>query len=120
MKITMPVDNSQKALQMIRQNGHRALIAAGTEAVGCIKDTMEFRYGKPIKQTGTLMGSIAHGDPYGDKEMSIDVGTDVEYGKFVHEGTRKMIGRPFITDGLMNNKERIEQVIMQEMKRGFE
>lgn len=119
MNIEIKLDNTEKIIEMIRANGQRALIAGATEAVGCIKDEMEFGYGKPIRKTGNLIGSISYNPPRSEPNLSIDIGTDIEYGKFVHEGTRRMRGRPFITDALTQNKERIAQVLMQELKRGF-
>lgn len=120
MNIEIKFNNTDKIIDMIRANGQRALIAGATEAVGYIKDEMESGYGKPIRDTGTLIGSISHHDVYtSENGIAIDVGTDIEYGKFVHEGTRRMRGRPFITDALNKNKERISMVIQQELKRGF-
>lgn len=118
MDIRIRADNIEKLKKMIRQNGQRALIAAGIECVGCIKEKMQSGYGKPIKITGTLMGSIAKGEPYiNGNKTSIDIGTIVEYGKFVHEGTSKMRSRPFIRDGIMENEARISRILQQELQR---
>ena len=57
--------------------------------------------GNPLKQ-GDLLDGKAPKD-------SVYVGTNVEYAQFVHNGTSRMAGRPFLTDGIQNNKEYIEE-----------
>ena len=108
------VDNSEKVRAMILKNGRAALSAMGEEAVGAIVKQMQSGYGKPIRQTGNLMGSIAHAQ---SGDMTEDVGTNVEYAAFVHEGTYKMAGRPFIKDGINGAKDRLQKVAEAYLKK---
>lgn len=138
-------DNSEKAMAMLQVNARAALSAMGEEAVGAILKQMESGYSiahknrsnkykrvfgvrlknenynpgshTAIRDTGTLMGSIAHA-PSG--EMTEDVGTNVSYAKYVHDGTSKMEGRPFIKDGIEKGSARIKKICMAYLKKGFE
>lgn len=110
-------DNSAKVLAMIQANGRAALAAMGEEAVGATVKQMQSGYGSPIRQTGNLMGSIAHAK---SGDMTEDVGTNVEYATFVHEGTSKMAGRPYLKDGITGAKNRLQKVAEAYLKKGFE
>ena len=109
-------DNSSLVLGQMKGNVNAALTALGVEGVGAVKEQMQSGYGKPIRQTGTLMGSISHEK---SSENTVDIGTNVKYGIYVHEGTRKMKGRPFIKDGLLENEERLQTVAAEYLKKGF-
>lgn len=58
--------------------------------------------------TGTLRRSVTHGllSP-----TSGQVGTNVEYARFVHDGTRFMAGRPFLTDALAASRPAINTMV---------
>ncbi len=109
-------DNSPEALALMQRNVRAALSAMGEEAVGATVKQMQNGYGKPIRQTGNLMGSIAHAQ---SDDMTEDVGTNVEYAPFVHEGTRKMAGRPFLRDGIAGAQDRLQRVAEAYLKQGF-
>jgi len=52
--------------------------------------------------TGRLRSSITlvvEGDP--PDSVRITVGSDVEYARYVHDGTRYMTGRPFLVDAMI-------------------
>lgn len=112
MSVTIK-DNTQQVLAMINANKERALTAMGLEGAGAVKSYMAAH---KIRDTGTLMGSISSGI---SGEDSVDVGTNVEYATFVHDGTYKMAGRPYITNGINGAIDRINKVAEQELKRGF-
>ncbi|MBD3194359.1 MAG: hypothetical protein GF317_04840 [Candidatus Lokiarchaeota archaeon] len=40
-----------------------------------------------------------------------EVGTNVHYGIYVHEGTKKMSERPFLTEALKRNKKNIQIIL---------
>lgn len=115
-------DNSDEVLRMAAANKKRALYAMGTEAVGLVKNQMEHGYAKPVRDTGALMGSIAHIE----EENATVVGTDKDYAPFIHDGhltrnkSRFIPGRPLLKDGILLNMERLQQVAEQELKRGLE
>lgn len=51
--------------------------------------------------TGRLRSSIQTTAPFFENGMpTVSVGTNVNYAIFVHNGTRYMRGRPFLTDAL--------------------
>ena len=62
--------------------------------------------------TGALKNSITH--VVGDK--TVEIGTSVEYAPYVHSGTSKMEGRPF----LQNVVDEHMTEIVQYFKRGAE
>ncbi|MGE4213602.1 MAG: HK97-gp10 family putative phage morphogenesis protein [Anaerotignaceae bacterium] len=62
--------------------------------------------------TGALKNSITH--VVGDK--AVEIGTSVEYSHFVHDGTSKMEGRPF----LQNAVDEHMMEIVEYFKRGAE
>lgn len=109
-------DNSMEVLAKMAQNAKAALTAMGIEGTGAVKEQMQNGYGKPIRDTGNLMGSISYGL---SSDSTVDIGTNVEYAGYVHEGTYKMHGRPYLKDGLMNNKERLQAAAEEYLKQGF-
>ena len=75
-------DNAADVLKATAEQKLRALEAVGIQAEGDIKD--EITELKAV-DTGRLRSSMAH---VVDKD-SVYIGTDVEYGIYVHEGTGK-------------------------------
>ena len=59
--------------------------------------------------TGTLRSSIN----YQVDGMTASIGTNVEYAPYVHEGTSKMAGRPFLMNAAEKNKEKIKSLIKE-------
>lgn len=45
------------------------------------------------------------------------VGTNVSYGRYVHEGTRRMPGRPFLRQGLEASASQIDRILKQHGER---
>lgn len=73
-----------------------------------------------IVDTGRLFDSIeADVRKTSQNAMSISVGTDVPYAKYVHDGTHKLKGRPFLADGIDIKRDEIRQITGDEWKRGF-
>lgn len=60
----------------------------------------------PVK-TGTLRRSLTTRVA----DRAVYVGTAVAYAPFVHEGTRYMQARPFIQQGIDDNRSRIETMV---------
>jgi HK97 gp10 family phage protein len=59
--------------------------------------------------TGTLRRSITHRvERAGERGV---VGTNVNYAVYVHEGTWKMRGRPFLEQGLAASRATIDQML---------
>ncbi len=78
-KIVMQ-DNSADIIELVKKNKERALEAVGAQAEGDVKDEIT---DLDAVDTGHLRDSIAH-QVDGD---SVEVGTNVEYAVYVHEGT---------------------------------
>lgn len=73
-----------------------------------------------IVDTGRLFDSITGSvNRISDNYYQTVVGTDVPYAVYVHEGTYKLKGRPFITDGLASANSDIQAAIRAAIKRGF-
>lgn len=47
------------------------------------------------------------------------VGTPVDYSGYVHEGTSKMWGRPFLTDAIMAKQRQVRQIIGEALFAGI-
>ena len=113
------IDNSGKVMQQFQRNKAKATAAVGIKAVGLIVRQMESGYGKPIRQTGDLMRDVSF--DVVDENM-VNVGNTLDYSLFVHEGTRKMAARNYITDSLTtdNGKTEIAKTYTENLSEGFE
>lgn len=74
--------------------------------------------------TGRLRGSITVGFPVATKGIKAEVFTNVQYAPYVHFGTSRMRGRPFMTEGkdLMLRKftgEKIADRLDKQYRREF-
>jgi hypothetical protein len=73
-----------------------------------------------IVDTGRLFDSIeGQVKAVNANVYQTSVGTDVPYAEYVHEGTYKLKGRPFITDGIMESREEIQTAIREALRRGM-
>ena len=112
------INNSKKILLQMDSNGGRAAHAVGVKAVNLILWQMRQGYGKPIRQTGDLQRDVSY--QVVDR-TTVDVGNTLEYAPFVHDGTSKMEGRPYIRDALLSrdNQRTLQRVYEQYLKQGF-
>ena len=103
----------------MNSNASRATLAVGTKAVNLILWQMRQGYGDPIRKTGDLQRDVSY--LVHSAEKKVDVGNTLEYGPPVHEGTRKMEGRPYMRDALLNGKNQteIKETYKQYLKQGF-
>lgn len=88
--------NSRTVNRLFASNGQigRELYALGLRVQSTAKRLC------PV-DTGRLRSSIQTTPPFDDEgTITVSIGTNVEYAKFVHDGTRYMAGRPFLTDAL--------------------
>ena len=76
-------------------------IKIGLEAVGQLVEN-ESKAICPVDD-GTLRASITHQV----EENTVYIGSNVEYASYVHEGTRFLEGRPFISDAVFQNMDRL-------------
>lgn len=82
-------------------------IIAALEEIGLVAEGAAKRL-CPV-DTGRLRNSITHA-LIGDED-AVAIGTNVEYAIYVHEGTSKRKGTPFLTDAALNNKGRFESIL---------
>jgi hypothetical protein len=75
-------------------------------------------YGKAIRDTGDLQRDVNY---QVIDDVTVEVGNSLEYAPYVHDGTRKMAGRPYIQDALMSrdNQRKLQRVYEQYLKQGF-
>ena len=132
MRFTIRVENnSQLALGELEKATERVLYAIGVKAVEGSVDAISGRYDiDPAVDTGRLRASISFitptqkgdsGQPKpanaqsGDEltgtaeQNSVVVGSNVEYAEFVHNGTSKMAGRPFLREGIDKTKDQMQE-----------
>jgi hypothetical protein len=121
-------DHSTEVLRRVQGNLKKAAIDVGDIARDAVQEKMLWGYhdvhGNPphteIVDTGRLFDSIegqvkaVNGNVY-----QTSVGTDVPCAEYVHEGTYKLKGRPFITDGIMESREEIQTAIREALRRGM-
>ena len=125
-------DNSAQVKAQMAGNVKAALAAMGVEAVGLTVKQMEHGYTEPHatrdmmgrKTGGTHTNIRWHGDLERDVSSEVNgnvvnVGNSLEYSLFVHEGTSKLNGRPYLKDAVMNGQSRLKQVAENELKKGF-
>ena len=93
-----------------------------TELVEAVQEKILYGYHDPhgddghteIVDTGRLFDSIeAEVKRDSQNTVTVTVGStgDTPYSIFVHNGTRKLRGRPFITDALQAMRSRIREVM---------
>ena len=70
-------------------------------------------------RSGELVSGSYSGKAPGDRrgQLTLYVGTNVDYGKIVHEGTEKMAANPFLKNAVENNKQKVYDYF-QEATRG--
>lgn len=121
-------NNLDLVLRTLRENNDEAAKKAAEIAVEAVQEKMLYGYkdvhGNPphteIVDTGRLFDSItAEVSKASQNAVNVVVGTDVEYAQYVHEGTHKLKGRPFVTDGLTAAKQDLEDAVGEAWKRGF-
>lgn len=105
-------DNSNVILSEFAEATDRVLDAIGIQAESYAKQELQ---NDPSRiDTGRLRNSISHATQ-GD---SAYIGTNVEYGIYVHEGTRKMAPNRFLKNAVQRNAETFKQIAESEYKKG--
>lgn len=93
----------------LKKHSNRIGIILVGEAHRLIKEG----YYRPAYQTGSLYRGVSYFVHSNSKVISIDFGTAVDYGIYVHEGTIHMEKRPFLTDAVKNKMKEINREIKQ-------
>jgi len=116
------IDNSKPALDLMAGNIKRALTAMGIMGLEVIHDTMDIGYGKRIYKTGMLHRDQKYRVDEQGQSTSWGVlrgDLSAPYAAYVHEGTSRMKGRPFLRDAIMGYKDMLLDVAREELKKGF-
>lgn len=132
-KITLE-DNAPLILAELKEDVERALYAIGVKAVEGAVTSISGDYTKSNQavDTGRLRASISfitaggqngesketsENSKSGDKlagsapANSVIVGSNVEYAEYVHDGTSRMEGRPFLREGIDRTKTEMEGLV---------
>lgn len=115
----------------IHGNLENAMNALKDSTVEWVQDQMMHGYNDPhgpdghteIYDTGALHDSIkASVDSSGFLNLghTLRVGSPLDYASYVHNGTRKLKGRPFLRDALIIHQKDIENVIKEHIKKGMD
>lgn len=111
MSVTIK-DNTQYFKNAMTDAVGRALEAVGIQAEGYAKLELENR---PRRiDTGNLRNSITHVVDAGDD--AVYIGTNVEYGIYVHEGTVKMAANRFLKNAVEKNRKEYVAIMQSYMK----
>lgn len=110
-------DNSKAVKDQMSGNIGRALTAMGLKGVELTTGKMKSGYGAPIWETGDLSRSITS-EPHPEKK-SVDIGSNLDYASWVHDGTRRMKGRPFLKDALTQGKNDLDEIGRKYLGEGF-
>ena len=108
-------DNSKLVAQLIPQAIARALEKIGLLAEGHVIGYMTKEH---IVDTGRLRNSITHAivNDVGTTAASAVVGTNVEYAKYVHNGTSRVKGRPYLTVPTQQHASDYREILKGEMQ----
>jgi HK97 gp10 family phage protein len=108
----MRINNFGAANRWLKRADEEALNQLGHFLVG------EAKKRTPV-DTGTLRGANQHRVINVRGGRMLQLFNNTEYAIWVHEGTRYMAPRRFITDAINDNQMRIRQVVEAAYRRGF-
>ena len=66
---------------------------------------VEDTHAGPLRKAASERGRLSQDSPF---PLTIELGTNVEYAPFVHEGTRFMAARPFFLEGFEDAESDIQ------------
>ena len=105
-------DNTKAYIEAMEAASERILEAIGIEVERAAKRELE---NAPRRiDTGNLRNSITHAVDM--SEDCVYVGTNVEYGIYVHEGTVRMTPNRFLRNAVEKNEGAIKEYIEKELK----
>lgn len=128
-------DNTKSILEMLKESSKTALTAVGMQAVtdviskgdfpvdtGLLRNSITFAIsGEPpaigsySADKGNENGSY-QGTAPDDKDLTVYIGTNVEYAKYVQFGTSKMKARDFLMSPLRANLGKYKEILTKYLK----
>lgn len=108
-------DNSKALLAQFERNKAKALEMIGLH--GQRRATEEITAMRAV-DTGRLRASISYQPDVANSQVHI--GTNVEYGPYVHDGTSRMAARPFIGNAVLNYGKEYQEIAERTLGEGFE
>ena len=119
----------QSSADYVMDNVRGALKKASAEleeeTVEWVQEKMLYGYSDPhgpdghteIYQSGDTINSVeAKPEGASQNAFTIRVGVKTDYAVYVHNGTRKLKGRPFLRDALIDNTDKVKQIIEKTLK----
>jgi len=113
-------------IQIVQDNSHLvakalpAAIAQALESIGILAEGHVIGYmtREHIVDTGRLRNSITHAimSDIGTMAGAAVVGTNVEYAKYVHNGTSRVKGRPFLTTPVQQHMKEYREVLKKHLQ----
>ena len=122
------VDHSTVVLRKIGTNSKTAMDNAAEMLVEAVQEKILYGYkdvhGNPphteIVDTGKLFESItAEVKRDSQNAYSTTVGANTKYAKYVHDGTSKLKGRPFVRDGVMSRQKEMQKILSEDLSHGL-
>ena len=104
-------DNSAEVLKAKEEAVYKFLNEAGLHLMG--ESALELENDPRRIDTGNLRNSITFAVPSNEE---VDVGTNVEYGIYVHEGTRKMRANRFLRNAFEKNMDQLESKLKEALE----
>ena len=105
----------EEVLAALRIGVDGALDAMGGVAREAAVGQLLHGYGRPVRQTGALIGDVG----YEVGDGVVDVGNGLGYALYVHEGTARVAGRPYLRDGIMGAQLELKRVACEAIQRAM-
>lgn len=109
MEVVVKADNGKVFAQLMASAIERAMEEIGMVAEGHV---VGFMTKEKIVDTGRLRNSITHAS----KDDSVIVGTNVEYARYVHNGTSRMHGRPYLTTPITQHQKEYAEILKNNLE----
>ena len=122
------IDNSVVVLRKMDSNCMSAMNHIAEAYVESVQYQMLYGYHTPhgkdghteILDTGALFDSIqAEPHKVSQNTYGVRVGSDLDYAGHVHDGTRKLVGRPYIKAGVFNASDTVKEIVKEELPNGI-
>ena len=99
--------HTQEIEQRLARCTQEALRSAGEAAVALTRHRMLSGYERPVYRTGALLRDVSffvEGD-------AVTIGNTLPYARFVHDGTGRMPGRPYLAEAILSGANPLEDAV---------